>query len=376
MAKYLGSRGLKQMRYMFLKNDPCSMTILERETEIFPERNIIQTKPYRMCDLFPDTYKTMTEIPADMDFSQLRSADELFKGCESLKKVDGLNLQNAVCVRGIFEGCTSLESVTNLNAPNAVDWSFAFYNCRSLKSIEEMDMSHVQKFFSMFGGCTSLPEKFPWTLDMTAATTGRNMTSCNGSVFSFSSVKAVTVKDNFTINVPCRYSTDGAGNVHKSYFLHYMVDAAFQEYVQQHGMPSGNTLTLAITVPSCMDEHGGIPETSEKTGMTDYKVTIPDVADWAAGGALRELRANYLLGFSFHLKQVGPADGVYTYTDPVLDDSGRVTTPMHIKDYSDDPGNYQDITVYTPSIDAKNKTITFTASTEHLLKQSIALTIA
>ena len=96
MAKYLGSRGLKQMRDMFLKNDPCSTTFLERETEIFPERNIIQTKPYRMCDLFPDTYKTMTEIPADMDFSQLRSVDELFKGCKALKKVDGLDISNAV----------------------------------------------------------------------------------------------------------------------------------------------------------------------------------------------------------------------------------------------------------------------------------------
>ena len=327
-----------------------------------------------MCDLFPDTYQTMTTIPANLDFSKLQDVQGLFKDCKALQKVDGLDLSSAVCARSLFEGCENLVSVSGLTVPNVTCWDFAFYGCHALTTVEEIDTSNATSMFFMFGDCTSLPATFPWTLDMTAATNDKNMTSCNGSVFSFSSVKAVTIKDNFTIQIPC---TCIAGYTCKPYFLHYVTDAKFNEYVQQHGMPAGNTLTLTITVPSCMNANGGIPYSSKTTGTTDYKVTIPDVSDWANGGALRELRANYLLAFSFHLKQVGSKDGVYTYTDPVMSDDGTtVVTPMQIKDYATAPSNYEDITIYTPTVDTTNKTVTFTASTEHLLKQSISITIA
>ena len=400
MAKYLGSRGLEQMRDMFLKNDPSSQTFLEREMEVFPERNIIQTKQYRMCDLFPDTYKTMTEIPADMDFSQLRSVDELFKGCKALKKVDGLDISNAVSAAYIFQGCTSLESVTNLKAPNVTDWHGAFLLCPNLKEVCPIDMSRVTRCQHMFEGDMSLPSTWPWPMDLRAALHDSNMTTING-VFSDTNVTNITIAENLRIpssahdesktdNVESdNYKvTDGSFITCVVFNVKYDCDVSLKarienaliEYVNTHGMPTTNTLALPLDI-YCDIQRPNNTLYSNKDGVEigaktrTIPVDIPDVKGFLDGALLVELRHAYLLALAQTINQC--PGGVESA------DKWKKTSNIgySLKSYDEKPDMYQDITVYTPTMyikdDAKSWELRmkFTPETQHVLKPNVNLTL-
>ena len=70
----------------------------------FGEETIGQKAGYRMKDLYPDTYQTMTSIPTDIDYSKLIRADGLFEGCTALQSVDGLDLSSAISASHLFDG--------------------------------------------------------------------------------------------------------------------------------------------------------------------------------------------------------------------------------------------------------------------------------
>lgn len=132
----------------------------------FAEEKIAAMSGYRMKDLYPDTYQTMTSIPTDIDYSKLVRADRLFEGCAALQSVNGLDLSSAISASHLFDGCTSLTSVKGLITPNVADFEMAFSECTHLSELEEFDTSKCHNFYAMFMGCESLPEKFPWTLNM------------------------------------------------------------------------------------------------------------------------------------------------------------------------------------------------------------------
>lgn len=126
--KILGSNGLKRLRDTYFKNEGNFThnnidAILDRNKVIKEADNYGK---YKMKDLYPDTYKTMTAIPDGLDVSQLRVVDGLFQGCESLTSVDGLDISSAVSAEKIFEDCKALKSVKGIKAPNARSWQDAF----------------------------------------------------------------------------------------------------------------------------------------------------------------------------------------------------------------------------------------------------------
>ena len=353
-----------------------------------------------MCDLFPDTYKTMTEIPADMDFSQLRSVDELFKGCKALKKVDGLDISNAVSAAYIFQGCTSLESVTNLKAPNVTDWHGAFLLCPNLKEVCPIDMSRVTRCQHMFEGDMSLPSTWPWPMDLRAALHDSNMTTING-VFSDTNVTNITIAENLRIpssaqdesktdNVESdNYKvTDGSlilcvvFNVKYDcgVFLKARIENALIEYVNTHGMPTTNTLALPLDI-YCDIQRPNNTLYSNKDGVEigaktrTIPVDIPDVKGFLDGALLVELRHAYLLALAQTINQC--PGGVESA------DKWKKTSNIgySLKSYDEKPDMYQDITVYTPTMyikdDAKSWELRmkFTPETQHVLKPNVNLTL-
>lgn len=42
---------------------------------------------YKMQDLYPARYQTMTEVPDKLDTSKLTTAEEMFNGCKNLSKL-------------------------------------------------------------------------------------------------------------------------------------------------------------------------------------------------------------------------------------------------------------------------------------------------
>ncbi len=166
----------------------------------FAEEKIAAMSGYRMKDLYPDTYQTMTSIPTDIDYSKLVRADRLFEGCAALQSVNGLDLSSAISASHLFDGCTSLTSVKGLITPNVADFEMAFSECTHLSELEEFDTSKCHNFYAMFMGCESLPEKFPWTLNMMSVAHLRDKNH-GKLMFHCSSVKELDCYLNVTINM-------------------------------------------------------------------------------------------------------------------------------------------------------------------------------
>ncbi len=87
---------------------------------------VLTPEAYKMRDIYPDIYTTMTDLPDNLDVSKL-----------------------------LVPGAPGLEDA---------DYSEMFYGCQSLKTIPEFDTINAVNYTRMFAGCRSLPKVFPWPL--------------------------------------------------------------------------------------------------------------------------------------------------------------------------------------------------------------------
>lgn len=98
----------------------------------------------------------------NIDFSQTKSAGDLFGGCSSLKEVslDGIDTSTITDMRYMFSGCSSLTSldISNFDMSNVKYVTGMFSNCSSLKSLNlaGINTSNVEDMSSFFAGCSSL----------------------------------------------------------------------------------------------------------------------------------------------------------------------------------------------------------------------------
>ena len=75
-TKILGSNGLKRMRDAYFRNDGFQE---HKQIDAWLEHNAVvkegyENGTYKMKDLYPDTYATMTSVPDGLDVSKLRIA--------------------------------------------------------------------------------------------------------------------------------------------------------------------------------------------------------------------------------------------------------------------------------------------------------------
>lgn len=349
-TKILGSNGLKRMRDAYFRNDGFQE---HKQIDAWLEHNAVvkegyENGTYKMKDLYPSTYKTMTSVPANFDASKLRIADGLFEGCEALTDVNGLDLSNALSADHIFDGCTALKSVTGIVAPKCESWAYAFYECKALTHVDQWDTFIVKNFSNMFAGCTSLPSTFPWTLDITNAT--QKSTKYTSHIFAFSSVTDVTLKQDWWLNI-------------KASKFKYIIGKYLEWYATHNTI---NMSASSITIPYTI-------------GSDTYAVTIPEPADWLNESYVDSYRKNWELFFSNHISGVSlKLYSTNTITTTGTDENGNPYTTTHEepKSYADDPTNYVDAIDYDEKIDRTAKTIVFTKTTEHVLKPSINITWA
>lgn len=390
--KILGSNGLKRLRDTYFKNEGNFThnnidAILDRNKVIKEADNYGK---YKMKDLYPDTYKTMTAIPDGLDVSQLRVVDGLFQGCESLTSVDGLDISSAVSAEKIFEDCRALKSVKGIKAPNARSWQDAFQGCKLLSAVEEMDTSCVTNFHGMFAECTSLPETFPWTLDMSNVT--NPLLGNTSNLFGYSSVRSVTIKQNWKLNKRTGYYRDFYGNRNgngnrtsndpfKNYFFQVFIGEKIRDYILKNNIDTSTTAT--IDVPYNI---GDETYTAKPTGLSD----------WAAESEFDYLRKQFLLFFSLNISSnsialyaVNETEIPYTNADGTTETSTLKT----IKTYDEDASNYIDAIAYDEYINRNErsesikwddgttesvpgKSIVFHKVVEHILKPAINITWA
>ena len=167
--------------------------------------------PYKIKDLYPDTYQTLTSPPPDIDYSQLVVADGLFEECINLKSAVGLDLSNAVSVNKLFYGCKELETVEGIKIPKVKDLQQAFYECEKLTDAPDINFSIAPDCYCCFVGCKSLPEIFPYTVDITHMEDQHSYRL----MFANSSVKKVNLRAKFDL---CR-------EMNFAFYLQKMVDS-------------------------------------------------------------------------------------------------------------------------------------------------------
>lgn len=145
---------------------------------------------------------SITDVPKNIDFSDIEKCTALFQDCEKLVKVYEWSFPKAESARNMFNFCLSLKTLPVMHFEVATDFKYYAMRCENLKVFEGLDApnatdfrdlleadfalekvvslgdtSKVQIWHDCFGGCYSL-EELPETLDMSAGT------DCSG-VFSF-----------------------------------------------------------------------------------------------------------------------------------------------------------------------------------------------
>ena len=143
-----------------------------------------KTDEYRMYNLYPSIYQTMTELPNDRDWidfvryrknlnfmfvdcknlitvpfldtSNIINMANMFFCCNNLISVPLFNTQNVIYIKAMFSECSSLETVPQFDTSNATDMANMFYHCENLESVPQFETKNAIYMPEMFSCCYKL----------------------------------------------------------------------------------------------------------------------------------------------------------------------------------------------------------------------------
>lgn len=105
---------------------------------------------------YGEDYRTVEELPFEIDSSQVTNMAYMFSNCKSLTTVPPMDTRNVTNMSQMFSGCSSLTTVPDMDTSNVTDMSNMFNYCFSLTAVPEMETSKVTNMSSMFIGCELL----------------------------------------------------------------------------------------------------------------------------------------------------------------------------------------------------------------------------
>jgi hypothetical protein len=182
---------------------------------------------YKMYEVYPDAYDSMTAVPDALDTSELTTMSDMFVKFvspdfpEDSSPTQEEYEEEVAKTRAIANvtiapemDCSNVTDMSNMfgvyvleefkidpdDKYSDVRSIYTSYGCSNLTTVPEYDTSKVKNFSCMFAGCTSLPKVFPWTIDAYGDdfNSFSNFGSGFNNMFSGSSVEEVT----FSINTP------------------------------------------------------------------------------------------------------------------------------------------------------------------------------
>ena len=136
-----------------------SNTTINASEAIFS--GVLTDSNYKMSQIYPSTYQTMTTVPDKLDTSNVTNMSKMFYCCYNLTTVPQLDTSEATNMNNMFYGCQSLKSILEMDTNKVTDMNNMFYRCSSLKSIPQLDTNKVTNMRCMFEYCehlTSIPE--------------------------------------------------------------------------------------------------------------------------------------------------------------------------------------------------------------------------
>ena len=157
-------KGIIKLDSVVIQNMEHLFSFCENLRVINGLNKLITYNVYYMNNMF-DNCKSLEFLDlSDFDTSNVITLKGIFKGCESLKSIKGLNnfnTKNVLDFSEMFSSCSSLTSldVSNFNTSKANDLSFMFNKCINLKEfkgLDKLETNNVVNFSGMFCSCSNL----------------------------------------------------------------------------------------------------------------------------------------------------------------------------------------------------------------------------
>ena len=101
-------------------------------------------------------YSTFTEIPSNLDFSNITDMSNMFNYCSYLTSIPQLDTSKVTNMHRMLSDCEQLTTIPQLDTSKVTDMGYMFNYCPYLTSIPQLDTSKVTDMSSMFYGCSSL----------------------------------------------------------------------------------------------------------------------------------------------------------------------------------------------------------------------------
>lgn len=108
---------------------------------------------YRMIDVFPSTYKTMTNIDVNLDTSDLTDTSYMFALSANLREIPSLKTDKVTTARAMFSGCSSLVKLPSKKFDELVDGTEFCKDANKIDNINNLSFTSLSVAPRMFNGC-------------------------------------------------------------------------------------------------------------------------------------------------------------------------------------------------------------------------------
>ena len=81
---------------------------------------------------YGEDYRTVEELPFEIDTGESSNLDSMFRDCSSLTTVPDMDTRNVTDVQSMFRGCSSLTTVPDMDTSSVTDMGDMFRGCSSL----------------------------------------------------------------------------------------------------------------------------------------------------------------------------------------------------------------------------------------------------
>ena len=141
-----------------------------------------------------------TEIPFDIDSTEVTNFSYMFSSCTNLTTFPQLDTSKGTNFYSMFNSCTNLTTSPQLDTSNGTNFQSMFSDCINLSTIPQLDTSNGTRFIGMFYNCyinlTTIPQ-----LDTSNGTSFSNMFG------SCSKLENITFVGSINANIDFSYST-------------------------------------------------------------------------------------------------------------------------------------------------------------------------
>ena len=161
MTVYFGDKKIKEMYWGGRKIREAwyegQRVFSGRPVEVMPPTPGLDWLQAKLTE-YGEDYRTVEELPFEIDSSQVTNMSYMFYGCRALTTVPDMDTSQVTTMQSMFYNCRALTTVPDMDTSQVTNMSSMFYGCSSLTSVPDMHTSNASDVGRMFYGCSSLTD--------------------------------------------------------------------------------------------------------------------------------------------------------------------------------------------------------------------------